>query len=181
MNDECEHFERLFEAHEHRIRAYCARRLDVAAVDDAVAETFAVAWRKVGQIPEGDAALPWLYGVAHRVVQHAWRGEGRRARLRRRVRSSFERPGAETVDDVTEREDRRLVLAAAARLHPDDQEVLRLTLWEELTPTDAAAVLGITPTAARQRAHRARTRLADEFRRVSRTSGLRRSAEGAAR
>ncbi len=167
MTDAQEHFERLFEAHEHHIRAYCARRLDAASVDDAVSETFAVAWRKVDDLPQGDGILPWLYAVAHRVVQHAWRGSGRRARLHDRVRSSIDRPTAETADDVAEREDRRLVLAAAARLSPDDQEILRLTLWEELTPSDAAVVLEISAEAARQRASRARKRLGDEFRRVS--------------
>ena len=43
-------------------------------------------------------------------------------------------------------EEHRVVLAASARLKPVDQEILRLTLWEELSHADVAVVLGIGPT-----------------------------------
>ena len=168
MIDTGAHIACLFEAHEQHIRAYCSRRLDRSSVDDAVSETFAVAWRKSDQVPAGDDALPWLYGIAHRVVQHAWRSAGRRERLRHRVGSSIDRPRDEAGDTVDELDQRRRVVAAAARLRPADQEILRLTLWEELTPAQVALVLGISTDSARQRASRARRRLADEYRRAER-------------
>lgn len=158
--------ERLFEAHRMQIRAYCARRLAADLVDDAVAETFATAWRKRDRLPTGDATLPWLYGVALRVVQHAWRSDGRRARLHERASATLDRHAVDGAEQVVLDEDRRLALQAAASLGDDDQEILRLTLWEELTPSDAAAVLGITTDAAKQRASRARRRLGDAFRRL---------------
>jgi RNA polymerase sigma-70 factor, ECF subfamily len=168
MDDLHHHFERLFRAHERDVRAYCARRLDSGAVDDAVAETFSVAWRKIDQLPVDASTLAWLYGVAYRVVQHEWRSNGRRARLRSRSISVYERPCDGAAEALEEDEDRRMVVEAASHLPDDDQEILRLTLWEEITPTEAGVVLGITPEAAKQRAHRARKRLADEFRRLSR-------------
>ena len=166
MNEMTARFERLFEQYEPRVRAYCARRLDPHAVDDAVAETFSVAWNKLASLPAG-AELPWLYGVAHRIVQHAWRTTGRRARLHLRTTSTFERPRDAVVDEVEAATERRLVLDAACRLSEDDQEILRLTLWEELSPGEAAAVLEISSDAAKQRASRARQRLAAEFRRLA--------------
>ena len=44
-------FEQLFGANEHLVRAYCARRVPADAVDDVLAETFSVAWRKFDEVP----------------------------------------------------------------------------------------------------------------------------------
>ena len=168
MDDPHRHFERLFRAHERDVRAYCARRLDSGSVDDAVADTFSVAWRKIEQLPPDASVLPWLYGVAYRVIQHEWRSNGRWARLRYRTILAVERPSDGVAEGLDEDEDRRMVVEAASHLPADDQEILRLTLWEELTPTQAGVVLGITADAAKQRARRARKRLAEEFRRLAR-------------
>lgn len=35
---------------------------------DAVAETFLVAWRRLPEVPSGEEARPWLYGVARRTL-----------------------------------------------------------------------------------------------------------------
>ena len=64
-------------------------------------------------------------------------------------------------------EEHRVVLAASTRLKPVDQEILRLTLWEELSHADIAVVLGIEVTAVKQRAYRARQNLADEYRKLT--------------
>jgi RNA polymerase sigma-70 factor (ECF subfamily) len=44
-----------------------------------------------------------------------------------------------------------------------DRELLTLIGWEELTPTEAAGALGISPLTARTRLHRARRRLRDRL------------------
>jgi DNA-directed RNA polymerase specialized sigma24 family protein len=43
---------------------------------------FLTMWRRIDEVPEGDAALVWLYGVAYRVIGHQWRSVKRRSRLR---------------------------------------------------------------------------------------------------
>jgi RNA polymerase sigma-70 factor (ECF subfamily) len=178
MEQSTDMFEFVFRTHEPRIRDYCARRVDPDSVEDVVSETFTVAWRKVDEMPGGDSTLPWLYGVARRLIQHEWRRTARRGRLD--LRSPRLVPATDpTVDDLVDRDERRRVLEAAARLAADDQEILRLTLWEELTPTDAAIVLGISVDAAKQRARRARRRLATAYHRLSQTPDTRTSAEEA--
>jgi RNA polymerase sigma-70 factor (ECF subfamily) len=167
MDHTNERFEALFASFETAISDYCARRLTPSAVDDAVAEVFSVAWRKIESVPADGDALRWLYGVAYRVVTRQWRSQGRLDQLVRRNASMSVVDATDAADDLVEDEDRRLVLEAAAALAPVDQEILRLTLWEELTPTDAAVVLDITPDAAKQRAHRARQRLVQAFRRLA--------------
>jgi RNA polymerase sigma-70 factor (ECF subfamily) len=51
------------------------------------------------------------------------------------------------------------ILAALAGLKPDDREVVLLAAWEELSPQQIGAVLGVSQIAARSRLHRARKRL----------------------
>jgi RNA polymerase sigma-70 factor, ECF subfamily len=145
-------FERLFRRHQAAVAAYAARRTTAAAVDDVVAETFAVAWRRFDDIPADP--LPWLFGVARRVLSTQRRGERRRDALVDRL--AAERAGAPgpppLLDDALE--------AALSRLSERDREVLRLVAWEDLTTARAAAAMGCTHAALRVRLHRARRRLA---------------------
>jgi RNA polymerase sigma-70 factor (ECF subfamily) len=159
-------FVQLYRSHYRPIRDYCRRRVVSDLVDDAVAETFLAAWRRREDIPPGDAALVWLYGVAYRVVGHQWRSAARRRRLEDRLRSVVGRPGPAADESVGEPSEYGLVLAAAARLGDTDAEVLRLAAWEQLSVTDIAAVLAIAPNAVKQRLHRARRNLAREYRRL---------------
>jgi RNA polymerase sigma-70 factor (ECF subfamily) len=55
---------------------------------------------------------------------------------------------------------------ALARLSPADQEVLRLTAWEELGVDEVAVALGCGSRAAAMRLHRARRRLRAEIDRM---------------
>src|SRR4029450_12308672 len=67
------------------ISAYARRRLDSHDADDAVAEIFLVAWRRLSGVAGGELALPWLYGVARRVVSEDRRSGRRRDRLLARL------------------------------------------------------------------------------------------------
>ena len=159
----------LYEAHYRDVLAYCRRRANSADAQDAAAEVFTIAWRRRDEMPSGDQARPWLFGVAYRVLSHQWRGSTRRSRLTSRL-SSFRPLPQEGLDaQVVERRDYELVRSAAARLAPLDQEVLRLVMWEEMTHEQVAAMIGSTAPAAKQRFHRAKVRLAREFKRLGGT------------
>ena len=165
LNDE--KIERLYEVYGRAVADYCARRVEPERVDDAVADVFAVAWRKVSEVPDGDAALPWLYAVAYRVIFHHWRHAGRQRRLRVKAESVLPDLPEDVSDVVVTREDHELVRKAASRLRPIDQEILRLLLWEEISHDEAAFVLGLSKNAVKQRALRARRNLAIEFRKLT--------------
>jgi RNA polymerase sigma-70 factor (ECF subfamily) len=164
--DEDAVFARLYRSHLRPVRDFCRRRLAADLVDDAVSETFLTAWRRLEDVPDGDAALVWLYRVAYRVVGHHWRSTARRRRLGVRLSSVAPRVAATDDDSVVADEQRRIVLEAARRLGDADAEVLRLFAWERLAIADIAAVLGIAPNAVKQRLHRARRNLAREYRRL---------------
>ena len=159
-------FTRIYEAHYGSVLAYCMRRTSRADAQDAVAEVFTIAWRKIADVPDGDRTLVWLYGVAYRVLGHHWRGRRRRARLiERLVRlGNHVEPSPETV--VVRRSQDRQLIEAARRLRAPDREILQLAGWEELAHSEIAEVLGISVAAVDQRFHRAKKRLAREYDRI---------------
>jgi RNA polymerase sigma-70 factor (ECF subfamily) len=141
--------------HGREILAYALRRTDGPEdAADVVAETFLVAWRRLEDVPPGAQARLWLYGVARRALANQRRGERRRERLGERLRTDLTPALAETPEPPGPD-----VAAALDRLGPEDREVLRLSAWEELSPSEVATVLGISAVAARSRLHRARRRL----------------------
>jgi RNA polymerase sigma-70 factor, ECF subfamily len=149
--------ERLYSEHGRAVLAYAIRRAaDEQDAADVVAETFLVAWRRLNEVPRGEQALMWLYGVARRVLANQRRGERRRQRLAEQLGRELV-PALQAVAppaDVPQP-----ILAALASLGSDDREIVLLAAWEELSPGQIAAVLGISQIAARSRLHRARKRL----------------------
>lgn len=162
------------------MREYCSRRLGVNEANDAVAEVFLVAWRKIDKLPPPDEQLMWLYGVARNVVRNATRSSRRRTRLSAKAETVSSNPGPGPADQVVQRDEDRLVLQAMATLKPEDQEILRLRTWEELSRTELATVLEITPAAADMRLNRAQKRMAKALRAVGyqRQMSTRPRAEG---
>jgi RNA polymerase sigma-70 factor (ECF subfamily) len=148
------------------VHAYCRRRLSSDAVDDAVAQVFLTAWRRLHDVPDGDRALLWLYEVAHRVIGDQWRGAARRRRLEARLRGVVDRPVSAVDETVLDRDASRRVLHAIGQLNDTDVEVLLLMAWEHLSVADIAIVLNIAPNAVTQRLHRARRNLGREYRRL---------------
>ncbi len=151
-------FERLYADHGRAVLAYALRRTsDPQDAADAVAETFFVAWRRLDEVPSGAARL-WLYGVARHVLANQRRSERRRERLAERLR--HELPAALQAVQLAPDEPQPIRIALD-QLGGEDQEILRLAGWEELSPREIATVLGISQVAARSRLHRARQRLRD--------------------
>jgi RNA polymerase sigma factor (sigma-70 family) len=150
-------FNALFARHYPAVYGYAARRVGHDAAGDAAAEAFTVAWRRLGRVPVEPDTLPWLYGVARKVVANQERAARRRLRLQAKAAAA---PDEEVAAPGTIGLE---VEAALLRLGTADREVLRLAAWEELQPAEMAAVLGCSANAAAVRLHRARQRLAGEL------------------
>ena len=156
-DDQRRRFDQVYAVHHAAILGYALRRTgnaDDAA--DVIAETFLTAWRRIDDIPAGEAARPWLYGVARRVLANQRRGDQRRSALGERLRSElaaerFPREPPPGLDGVA---------AALRRLGDTDREILTLAAWEGLDAGQIAVVIGCSRNAARIRLHRARRRLA---------------------
>jgi len=148
-----------FDAHYEAISRYCHRRLPAGDANDAAAQVFAVAWRKIDQMPDGEAALPWLYGVARYEVSSLRRTTRRRRNLQEKLdgQARHPDPGPEMV--VVHSSEQSELMAALRTLRPGDQEVLRLRALEGLAMSEIAVALGCSVEAAKKRSARAMRRL----------------------
>lgn len=154
-------FHSLYQRYYGLIRAYARRRTwspeDAA---DVVAETFTIAWRRIGELPAPPADRLWLYGVARHVIVGRHRSAGRRRSLLARLISS-QPPGSEpgpSADPAC-----TALLEALGRLRPVDREALQLVIWDQLSQAEAAQVLGCSANAVGIRVHRAKARLRAEL------------------
>jgi RNA polymerase sigma-70 factor, ECF subfamily len=148
-------FEALYRAHAGAVLAYARRRTDGATADDVVADVFLTAWRRLADVPSDP--LPWLLGIARRILANRRRGEARSAALHHRLartaqpQASDDRRGG-SLDEKVE--------SALRALSDRDREILLLVAWDGLEPARAARALGVRPGTFAVRLHRARRRLA---------------------
>jgi RNA polymerase sigma-70 factor (ECF subfamily) len=147
-------FDDLFRTTYPRVRAYARTMAAAADADDAVAEVYAIAWRRQRDIPR-DAALGWLIGVTRRVLANTRRGERRIVALRTLLGGERDVEAPDPADQIAD----PALRAALLSLAPLDREAMLLTAWFDLSSADAAQALGITPAAFRMRTTRARRRL----------------------
>ena len=142
-------FDDVFASYSSDIVAYCGWRAASASdAQDAVAEVFLTAWRRLDEVPEGDAARIWLYATARRVIANQRRASRRRTALQERL---AQEPAAASQETSSEH---AVVHEALSRLGPRDREVLLLAEWEGLSPAQIAAVLGRLTVTARGRQER---------------------------
>ena len=152
-------FRRIYDEQFMAIRSYCLRRLPMSEVNDAVAEVFLVVWRRIDDVPDGDEARLWLYGIARNVVRNTLRSARRRTRLVGKLGPIQQTTGPDPEMLLVRRSADNDVLDALAELRRAVLEILRLSFWEGLSNTETATVLGIEPHAATMRLGRARNRL----------------------
>lgn len=184
MGDGHTRFGRIYRRHYGDIRRFAGRRVAEGEVDDVTAEVFIVAWRRLSESPAEERVLPWLYGIARRVLANEFRRSRRADALVDHVAGQSAGPaGTDHAEAVA---DRLTTAAAFDRLREEDREVLRLVAWENLTGAEVAIVLGCARTTAAMRINRARRRLLktlhdSEPRRSSEQVGTVSTAEGANR
>jgi RNA polymerase sigma factor (sigma-70 family) len=123
-----------------------------------VAEVFLIAWRRLDDVPAGEAARPWLYATARRVVANQARADARRSRLNEKLNSQ---PVA--IEQTEEEPLAGQVREALAALGPRDCELLFLAECEGLTATEIGGVMHRPSVTVRVRLHRAKRRFRAAF------------------
>jgi len=147
--------DQLLAEHVRDVVAYCRWRCGSEEdAQDAVSEVFLVAWRRLADVPEGDAARVWLLATARRVIANERRASGRRSRLVERLRIVDPPDPVQWPVEVASGE----VADALRQLDPADREILLLAEWEGLSSNEIGAVMGCLAVTARGRLHRARER-----------------------
>lgn len=154
-----ERLRNLYESHGPDLRAYCQRRLGREESEDALAEVFATAWRRISSIPSGDEGRLWLYGVARNVIRNVNRSARRRLRLSVKLVGNTDPPPTGPAESAVIRSEHEDVLAALSTLRSSDQEILRLVAWENMSRVEIARILAVSVPAVDMRLHRAVARM----------------------
>ena len=176
VRGDAEAFGRFYCRHERRVLSYAiARCVNASDVADVVGEKFLTALGSAARFSDdGGDAIPWLYGIARRVLAHQRRSFVRRQRLVHRLGQlpSLNPDEAEAVEAAIDASRLAPQLAAAlATLGPKDRELLRLVSGDGLAPAQAGAVLGMNANTARVRLSRARARLQSLLARMPQPTG----------
>ena len=141
-------FRVLYACHRDDVWRYLRRRTDHDVAEDLTTEVFVIAWRRRPDLTTD--ALPWLYGVARRVLANHRRGDGRAGAL-------IERAGRDArVAEARPSRRRGGGAEATAGGRPRGVAARRLGGTDERR---GRRVLGCRASAARVRLHRARKRL----------------------
>lgn len=148
-----ERFERVARAVIEPVRRFVTRRTRLDVVDDVLADTLVVLWRRLDEVPEDP--VPYAYAVARRCLANTERAARRQTRVAGKV-ARLDPPREAEPEPL---DDPELAMALAS-LPPDDREVLRLWAWEQLEPREIAAVLDLTANTAAARLSRAKRKLA---------------------
>lgn len=155
----------LFDAHAAALLGYLNKRVDADTAADLVADTFeTVLGGATSHDPARGSERAWLFGIATNHLRHHLRS---RTRERTALERTATRLGVAHRDADDERVADRLSAAALSAglareieaLAPADRDLLLLISWAQLTPSEAAAALGIPAGTARSRLHRTRQHL----------------------
>jgi len=150
-------FEALYRATADDLYAYVATLVrDRSAAEDVVAAAFERAYRRLHSFDaRRGSRRQWLFGIARSAALDE-------LRRRRRVAALAADPAADEPaldEDAADPVRRATVRAALARLDPRDRELVALKFFAGLDNAEIAGVLGISPSNAGTRLHRAVHRL----------------------
>lgn len=144
----------------HRARVFRHLRAGAPSADaeDLTAMTFLELWRRRRAVRFVDGSLlPWLIVTARNVARNASRSARRYERFLASLPAPVPVDGPEKRVDLDERT--AAVRAALTHAKPADADLLAMTALEGFTVAEAAAVLGLSESAAKMRLSRLRTRL----------------------
>ena len=154
----------VVDEHFGRVAAYLLSRTDRDSAAEALARTLEVVWQRLEDLPSDP--LPWLLGVARRVLSDQWRAQSRRDALMVRLTEAEDMRHRAMVqreerDDAAL--DRLVAVHALSGLTDSEREVLLLVAWDGLTAREASRMLGCTRGAFAVRLFRARAHLRDQI------------------
>lgn len=158
--------EALFERYYEMVERFFLNKV-TSGVQDLVQETFTRCVESRERIRDNDRFRMYMFAIAYNVLT---------GYLRERYRGGREIDLSEvSVCDVTpgpgslvaRRREHRLLIEALRSIPVDDQVILELHYWEQLTTHQMAEVIGIPVGTARGRLQRARTRLEQVMRRLA--------------
>ncbi|KRC61551.1 hypothetical protein ASE14_11940 [Agromyces sp. Root81] len=155
--DDGDAFGLLFDRHRDRVyRRALGLMANTHDAEDVAAAAFFELWRKRRAVrPVQGSVLPWLLVTTVNLSRNAQRSSSRYQRILRTMprEATVPAPSGESV------ETRQRLRDSLQALSPVDGALFVLTALEDLPLAEAAEAVGLKPSTARMRLHRARQRL----------------------
>jgi RNA polymerase sigma factor (sigma-70 family) len=148
-------FDAIVERYEQLLLRHCTRMLGRAAAQDAVQDTFLIAWIALRAGAEVRALRAWLFTIAHRKALNAL-SDKRRSWAQLPESLTHGHSSADTANQFARMCD---VLAAVARLPEDQREALVQSAVHGGSGHQIARALGVDEPTVRQLVHRARAKV----------------------
>ncbi len=134
---------------------------DCDDAEDVAQETFIRAYRAIHKFDATREMRPWLLRIATNLVRNKWRSVARfMAALQRLVFAEPALAQSPSTENATEASLRAQQLWQAVRRLPhNDQEIIYLRHFLEVSEAEASEVLGVALGTVKSRTHRALTKL----------------------
>src|SRR5262245_39962524 len=160
--------EALFERYYDMVERFFLNKISTG-VQDLVQETFMRCVESRERIKDSERFRMYMFAIAYNVLsghlRERYRGD--RAIDLSEISMCDLSPGPSSL--VAQRREHRLLSEALRNIPVDDQVVLELHYWEQLTTHQIADVIGIPVGTVRGRLQRARTRLEQVMQRLAET------------
>jgi RNA polymerase sigma-70 factor, ECF subfamily len=137
------------------------------APPDLVQETFVRCVANREKVSSNEHFREYIFGIAYNVLKEHLRRRYRGGQQLDLSAVSLRDMDRGPITLIVEQREHQLLLEALRRLPVEDQTMLELHYWEELTTDAIAGVLGIPPGTARGRLQRAREKLAELMHRLT--------------
>ena len=154
-------FARIVAAHDgdmSRVAFLVCGDLEIAR--EAVQSAWSIAWRKLGELRDGDRLRPWLVTIAANEARQLLRRQKRRRIVEIPADTLIDpqRPAASASDDL-----HLDLMNALRRLEPEDRAIVAMRYALGMASWEIGREIGLSPTGVRSRLARSLVRLRKEL------------------
>lgn len=155
-------FDSFFNAHVHDVRRYTATFVADDRVDDVVQRTFITAWERYADIPDGSERV-WLFGVVRNHARNTWRSERRAHALAAAIEHARPKVSVELTRNGYDAAEMAPLMQVLRDLNETDCELMVLSGWFEMTPTEIGELFDKPTGTVRVQLHRLRKIVHERF------------------
>jgi len=157
-------FTLLFDAHSDHVRRYAMSLVVGDEAHDVFQRTFTTAWQHFGDLPPGvESQRKWLFGVVRNHCNNARRSTRRSDALVAAIEHARPKSLIESYEQELDPVEVAALVQALGELNEEDCELMVLTGWLEMTPTEIAVVLEQNLNTTRSHLFRVRRRLSAQY------------------
>jgi len=157
-------FTLLFDAHCDHVRRYAMSLVVGEDAHDVFQRTFTTAWQHLDDLPPGaESQRKWLFGVVRNHCKNLQRGSRRSDALVAAIEHARPKSLIESHEQALDPVAVAALVQALGELNEEDCELMVLTGWLEMTPTEISVELEQNLNTTRSHLFRVRKRLSARY------------------